>query len=121
MPDRGSQPNQLGFRTLPQDAPYFAKWLTYRKRARLAALACALTPVAFMLLVFANTASWAGQVMLVGGITLLALVVFAVNYSAFWPCPRCGRPYHIDIGRVSSPFGRRCVHCGLSKWSPDGG
>src|SRR5207245_7151129 len=35
---------------------------------------------------------------------------------AFWPCPRCGRPffYKFPWGNV---YRLKCVHCGLEKWA----
>lgn len=34
-----------------------------------------------------------------------------------WPCPRCGRPFHVTWS-YGNPYSRRCVHCGLPKWEP---
>ncbi len=33
-----------------------------------------------------------------------------------WRCPRCGRPFFYRYG-WRDPLARRCLHCGLRKWS----
>ena len=33
------------------------------------------------------------------------------------PCPRCGKPFHATFW-YHNGFARRCIHCGLPKWSP---
>jgi len=53
---------------------------------------------------------------------ILVLIRLLKVYSKFtyWLCPRCGQPFHYMVGwlgRVNNPFARRCVHCGLPKWS----
>lgn len=45
----------------------------------------------------------------------VAAIIFGQRYQQ-WPCPRCGRPF----GRTfwwHNPFARKCVHCGLPKWT----
>ena len=32
--------------------------------------------------------------------------------TGFWPCPRCGRPFHVGEG-FRNAFARQCIHCGL--------
>lgn len=46
----------------------------------------------------------------------MACVVVAYLRLMFWPCPHCGRSFHVSWwdGNV---FARRCVHCGLPKWA----
>src|ERR1700745_1068184 len=34
----------------------------------------------------------------------------------FWPCPRCGKWFAATCW-YKNPFARRCVHCGLPKYS----
>jgi hypothetical protein len=34
-----------------------------------------------------------------------------------WPCPRCGRPFHLS-GFYGNTLAYRCFHCGLPKWAP---
>ena len=59
-------------------------------------------------------------------VLLLAWIFFVVKilkvYSeyTYWLCPRCGEPFHYDVGwlgRLNNPFAERCVHCGLRKWA----
>jgi hypothetical protein len=66
-------------------------------------------------------------------VTALALVVAWIFFvlkifkvyseHTYWPCPRCGDPFHYAVGRLgrlNNPFTRHCVHCGLRKWAEDG-
>jgi hypothetical protein len=57
------------------------------------------------------------------GLTFLAVVVppmacllVAHLRLIFWPCPLCGRSFHVSWW-YGNAFARRCVHCGLPKWS----
>jgi hypothetical protein len=46
---------------------------------------------------------------------LVASIIVGDRYQR-WPCPRCGRPF----GKTfwwHNPFARKCVHCGLPKWT----
>ena len=58
------------------------------------------------------------------GVTFLAVVVppmacvmVAHLRLMCWPCPRCGRSFHLSWW-YGNAFARRCVHCGLPKWTP---
>jgi hypothetical protein len=45
----------------------------------------------------------------------VASIIVGDRYQR-WPCPRCGRPF----GKTfwwHNPFARKCVHCGLPKWT----
>lgn len=50
----------------------------------------------------------------VGGIAIMALSGWAV----YWPCPRCGKPFHKSRFR-NTLDADRCRHCGLPKWATD--
>ena len=52
----------------------------------------------------------------------LALVSFGIIQTrlVLCPCPGCGRSFHCTW-LYGSLFNRRCVHCGLPKWTPGGG
>lgn len=47
------------------------------------------------------------------------IYVLVANYRRMtWPCPRCGRPFHVNWGRLyGNAWSRRCVHCGLPLWA----
>ncbi len=47
---------------------------------------------------------------------MMALLIVANARRMLWPCPRCGRPFHVTWW-YGNPWGRRCVHCGLPKWT----
>jgi len=102
---------RLRYSSIPPDAPYASQWRSYRTRQRLAIAAfvasCTLVILCFVFEWF----------YLAVGILFLSVLVFG-NYAAFSPCPRCGRPFHIDYGRRSNPGAKQCVHCGLPRWSP---
>jgi hypothetical protein len=51
-----------------------------------------------------------------------ALIAFAAVFAwvswrvVLWPCPRCGKPYHLKWYFLKT-FSMACVHCGLKKWA----
>ena len=95
---------------------YAAAWQTYRKRR-----------VAFMAAVF----SFAVLLALVGLVPTPALFAsywwtvapfFFVWFTiagfrlTYWHCPRCNKPFFTRL-LWGNLFARRCLHCGLAKWS----
>lgn len=47
------------------------------------------------------------------GILWISLTTLA-GYRFFdWPCPRCGKPFLMDLPSRSNPAAKRCLHCGL--------
>jgi urea transporter len=48
---------------------------------------------------------------------IVGIIVVAHLRRMFWACPRCGRAFHVTWW-FGNAFARRCVHCGLPKWSP---
>jgi len=42
-------------------------------------------------------------------------VVIAGLRRQWFPCPRCGKPFH-RRGLFSNDFSRRCLNCGFRKW-----
>jgi hypothetical protein len=50
-------------------------------------------------------------------LSMLGNILIAHLKCMFWPCPRCGRPFH-TTWCYGSWFARRCIHCGLPKWAP---
>jgi hypothetical protein len=56
---------------------------------------------------------------LVWVIILVAFVVTLIQYS-YWPCPRCGQPFHYRRGalyHLNNPFANQCIQCSLPKWA----
>jgi hypothetical protein len=47
----------------------------------------------------------------------LACVGIGYLRLIFWPCPHCGSCFHVTWW-YGNMFARRCVHCGLPKWTP---
>jgi hypothetical protein len=61
-----------------------------------------------------------GLAIFVTWIVLLITFFYRVHQYHLWSCPRCGRPFHFKqyrLGRISNPFARRCLNCGLPKWA----
>jgi hypothetical protein len=48
----------------------------------------------------------------------MACMMVAHLRLMFWPCPHCGRSFHV-CWWYGNAFARRCVHCGLPKWTPE--
>src|SRR5262249_61963792 len=73
----------------------------------------------------AKFALWLGFALFVAWAVALGTLFWALMKIAYWLCPRCGKEFHGRRGtfnRMSNPFARRCVHCGLPKWAdPDPG
>jgi hypothetical protein len=46
----------------------------------------------------------------------IAASVVAGVRAAWFPCPRCGKPFFASWW-YRNPFARKCVHCGLPKWA----
>jgi len=55
-------------------------------------------------------------------VTAFGFLIFTWHRWAAWPCPRCKLPFCI-VGRNiyaltwRNPFARKCVNCGLKKWT----
>ena len=97
-------------------------WDEYRRRYRAFWLALVLTPLWVILGAVIRGFLIAGgmNVELAGLLTCtLPLVPLAVAHirRILCACPGCGRPFHCTwlYGRM---FNRRCIHCGLPKWTP---
>ncbi len=109
------------FRDLTREDRYYSQWADYRRRELMVVglgLALLFVLVGTFLLKPLVGEDRSFLVLFVVW-AICALVVS--NFALFWHCPRCGKPFHIDFGRVSSSFATKCVHCGLPKWNPDGG
>ena len=64
-----------------------------------------------------------GDVLFAAWVIVLLRFFFVSGEYVYWPCPRCGKPFHYLhylvrwYGRWNNPFARHCVHCGLAKWA----
>ncbi|SIO58893.1 hypothetical protein SAMN05444166_5850 [Singulisphaera sp. GP187] len=54
---------------------------------------------------------------LIAALPALGNIMVAHWRKLFWPCPNCGRPFHLTwfYGNLMA---RECVHCDLRKWAP---
>ncbi|MFC1498895.1 hypothetical protein ACFLS1_10565 [Verrucomicrobiota bacterium] len=60
---------------------------------------------------------WEHAEMVVALSWMFAFVVVGLWFT-LWPCPRCGRGFFATWW-FSNQFARKCVHCGLPKWSEE--
>jgi hypothetical protein len=98
-------------------------WDEYKRRTRLCLLALLLFPlwlvpggtIQHVLAGYGfNATSWVTFVAVV--LPPLACVMVAHLWRMCWPCPCCGRWFHVTWW-YGNAFARRCVHCGLPKWT----
>ena len=96
-------------------------WKEYRRRCWVFRLALLLTP-AWMIYAASIRTSLVGyglshdSASFLTFMPMLALLIVAHLRRILWPCPRCGRPFHVTWW-YSNTWARRCVHCGLPKWT----
>jgi hypothetical protein len=97
-------------------------WGEYRRRRRMFLLAVLLLPLwlvpgATIHHVLAGYGYSAASLVTFLAVVVppMACVMVACLRVMAWPCPGCGRFFHVRwyYGNV---FARRCVHCGLPKW-----
>jgi hypothetical protein len=101
------------------DPAYEAQWQDYRRRSRLGLLLFLgyVPGVALLGLPLTLLFSSGIPILVVAGAWMLALSVIG-NRGLAWRCPRCGEHFFRGSWYYNS-FARRCVHCGLPKWSTD--
>jgi hypothetical protein len=109
------------FRDLRADDPFYPDWIEYRRRGFLIFWVIVALPAVLVLALLLRPVLGENRAFFVFFILWVLCLVAAANYATFWRCPRCKKPYHIDYGRIANGLSTRCVHCGLPKWSPDGG
>lgn len=93
-------------------------WDAYRVRRNIAIVGfvCFL-PVFALLLRIIGHSSWAGYVVGVLGFAwLFGIFISGVSVLRF-RCPRCNEPFGATRWYNKSVFARKCVHCGLPKYS----
>ena len=92
-------------------------WLEYRRQRTLCLFVClgGIPAAALISMVIPN----AGVVSVVGIAWFVSSVWLSMSLSYF-KCPRCGKPFIIREGGGYNGFTRKCLNCGLPKWSaPD--
>jgi hypothetical protein len=94
-------------------------WSDYQRRRRQAWIAfLGYIPGVFVLgvplgLLFRS--GWPFQAVAIGWLALSAVTSYRMGS---FPCPRCHKPFFRTWWYHNS-FARRCVHCGLPKWSSE--
>ena len=99
-------------------------WDEYRRRRRAVRLALLLFPlwlvpgamIQHFVIDYGYDANGLVTLIIVMLPPMACLVVTHLRLM-HWPCPRCGRSFHVSW-LYGNPFARRCVNCGLPKWTP---
>jgi hypothetical protein len=111
------------FSFLKPDDPYYANWVSMRRRWQIFWLVFGLNAPAFL------AVSGLFQVLLrphePPWIIVPIVLLFAgadggaLHYVKRWPCPRCRNPFYSTFW-VHWPFATRCLHCKLPRYAPNG-
>jgi hypothetical protein len=98
---------------------YDTAWQEYRKRRNIGWLIFLGYVPGVMLVVMLTSPLVHSFVpgFVAAGVWMVGAVVWG-NYTIRWKCPRCQRPFFATWWHYNS-FARKCVHCGLHKWSSD--
>jgi hypothetical protein len=99
-------------------------WDEYRRRRNAFWLALLLFPLWFAagviiehVLAGYGCKAPSGLAFLAVAMPPMACLVVTHLRRMLWPCPQCGRSFHVAWW-YGNAFARRCVHCGLPKWTP---
>ena len=105
---------------------YSQAWNRYRTLNRAFWVTLAVLPLLFLAtaavaaLMPARILQAIGFVVCVLGTVALFIRLGYLNFMLHgWRCPRCCRPYFVRWWTGYVPFVRKCMHCGLPKWSTD--
>jgi hypothetical protein len=104
-------------RSLMRQQENHSPWQDYRRRRRIFfVIWVTYVPGVFILSYPLSKMFDSGMpVYAIAGAWMLAFVISSIYLSSF-PCPRCHRSFFYTWW-FHNPFARRCVHCGLPKWS----
>lgn len=97
-------------------------WDEYKRRVRSFRLATLLAPLwilpGWLIRSFLIRCGWdpEGAWFAAVAFPMMAIIAVAQVRRIRWPCPRCGQSFHV-CWWYSNTFARRCVHCGLPKWT----
>ena len=102
---------------MSQDLQTISLWSDYRSRRRWVFVICLTYIPAVFALGYPLMRLFGSEIPIyvVAGVWMLAFIVFA-NYMEAFRCPRCRRAFFRSWW-FHNPLARRCVHCGLPKWS----
>jgi len=93
-----------------------AAWQAYRRRRKTFVAAVLAYAALLALVAIAPNTSLLADYWWVLAALLFAWFMVAGFRLTYWHCPRCGKPFFTRLfwGNL---FARRCLHCGLPKWS----
>src|SRR6202043_556911 len=96
---------------------YQQQWKRYKLWRNLALLALAgFLPVILLARVIARIFNLPLLFIIIAFAWFL-LIATAGSEVSYWRCPRCGKPFSITWWYRLGVYARRCVHCGLPKYS----
>lgn len=96
---------------------YQSEWKRYKFWRKLALLALAgFFPVILLARVIARIFDLPVLFIIITFAWFL-LIGTAGTEVSYWRCPRCGKPFSITSWYRMGAYARRCVHCGLHKYS----
>jgi len=100
---------------------YDANWRDLRTRIRLFWFAWLSGPsmlliVTVLHLIFPKLANWNRTGV---GLIVMWMVTFVAAgiYRQAFRCPRCGK-WYFSTWLYHNPYARKCLHCGLRRWTP---
>ena len=110
---------------MPEDGPYSAAGRRYRTWSRVywIVFLTYLPALAYASQYFGWTRGNGAPIFVAIAVWMIAFAIVGYQKSNF-ACPRCGKPFFRRFDDrpwrrswVHNPFARRCMHCGLPKWS----
>lgn len=109
--------DRLNTANVSESPDYTSEWEDYSRRVRwfFGSWLGGFAVVGLLAAVLGRLAI-AGLVLTILAVAWIALfIVLAVRLQLF-KCPRCRQKFFMAFSHYN-PFARRCVHCGLPKWS----
>ena len=112
---------------MPDDPAYAAAWRAYRRSsAAFWALFVLFLPALALVNRSGGAQANGGTMVAVTAVAWMIAFCMAGYRLSNFACPRCGEPFFRKFDDRPSrrdwahnPFARRCMHCGLAKWSTE--
>jgi hypothetical protein len=112
------------FKFLKSDHAYLPNWQELRRRRKQFWMAFLLF-IPFMMVIGGVSQivqqSLSGRLaegfFAIAGISYTGLIIWLSFRLAYWPCPRCGRPFSLSWWRRAA-MNDRCLHCDLPRYAP---